>query len=76
MVARVKIFPCFLLQRLKHLTPRQAELNLQALTDEYREKRVQLEQTAFRMQMEEEERVSNSADKEEYRLTNSTSKEE
>jgi len=42
---------------LKHLTPRQADLNLQSLQNEFNQKAVKLEKTAFRMKMEEEERI-------------------
>ena len=49
---------CCIFQRLKHLTPRQADLNLDALQNEFHQKAVKLEKTAFRMQMEEEERIN------------------
>lgn len=50
-------------ERLKHLTPRQADLNLQALVDEYQQKQVKVEQTAFRLQLEEEERIKQDVQK-------------
>lgn len=42
---------------MKHLTPRQADLNLEALQNEFNQKAVKLEKTAFRLQMEEEDRI-------------------
>ncbi|XP_067937009.1 sperm flagellar protein 2-like [Watersipora subatra] len=45
-------------ERLKHLTPRQADLNLDALQNEFQQKAVKLEKTAFRLKMEEEERIN------------------
>lgn len=39
------------------MTPRQADLNLDSLQNEFRQKAVKLEKTAFRLQMEEEERI-------------------
>lgn len=41
------------------MTPRQADLNLEALQDEFKQKAVKLEKTAFRLQLEEEERIQN-----------------
>ena len=44
------------MQRLKHLTPRQTDLNLDALMSKYKQKRLQLEATAFKERFEEEEK--------------------
>lgn len=45
-----------LLQRLKHLTPRQTDLNLDMMMTRFHQKQHELEQTAFKERFEEEER--------------------
>lgn len=64
-----KILHCtFFQQRLKHLTPRQADLNLDALQNEFRQKAVKLEKTAFRLKMEEEDRIQREVQKRRHDL--------
>ena len=53
---------------MKHLTPRQADLNLDSLQNEFRQKAVKLEKTAFRLKMEEEERIHREVQKRRHDL--------
>ena len=43
-------------QRLKHMTPRQTDLNLDALVGRFHEKQILMESTAFKERFEEEQR--------------------
>ena len=53
---KAKLKNIAILQRLKHLTPRQTDLNLDALVAQFHQKQIEMEKTAFRERFEEEER--------------------
>lgn len=44
------------LQRLKHITPRQSDLDLDSLVNRFHQKQMEMEHTAFRERFLEEER--------------------
>ncbi|XP_013409132.1 sperm flagellar protein 2 isoform X2 [Lingula anatina] len=44
-------------ERLKHLTPRQTDLNLEALVDRFHKKQLEMEKTAFKERFLEQERI-------------------
>ncbi|XP_071117594.1 sperm flagellar protein 2-like [Haliotis cracherodii] len=44
-------------QRLKHATPRQTDLNLEALVSRFHEKQIEMEKTAFKERFVEQERI-------------------
>ncbi|XP_069125844.1 sperm flagellar protein 2-like isoform X2 [Argopecten irradians] len=44
-------------QRLKHATPRQTDLNLEALVERFHEKQIEMEKTAFKDRFLEQERI-------------------
>ena len=44
-------------QRLKHVTPRQTDLNLNDVITRFHEKQIEMEQTAFKERFLEQERI-------------------
>jgi len=42
---------------LKHATPRQTDLNLDALVQQFHEKQIEMERTAFKERFHEQERI-------------------
>ena len=61
-------------QRLKHATPRQTDLNLQALVGRFHEHQIRMEQTAFKERFEESERQYQARQTERNALINRSKK--
>lgn len=51
------IFFLTYIQRLKHATPRQTDLNLEALVQTFHEKQIEMEKVAFADRFREQERI-------------------
>ena len=47
----------FFFQRLKHVTPRQTDLNLNEVITRFHDKQIEMEQTAFKDRFLEQERI-------------------
>lgn len=53
----IKLFFLTYIQRLKHATPRQTDLNLEALVQTFHEKQIEMEKVAFADRFREQERI-------------------
>jgi len=63
-LTNILLNPFFCLQRLKHVTPRQSDLELQGVIDRFHEKQIEMEKVAFKERFLEQERIRDQQQKE------------